>query len=156
MTAWSARSRIPAAYLNPAFVAAVIAASAEGHAAEPAGPMPWHIPFIVGPLILHKPTREALPSTVATHFSTWVTKNPLLRAGFPDRATALAPNVREGLRFGVRHGLLRIDQDRVVGSIARPSDPDLRTLLNRARFVGKWLAGSGRPATVFAILGVEP
>ena len=64
--------------------------------------MPWPVAFIVAPLVLHAPSREALPSSTRTYLSTWVSRNALIRAGFPKRATELAPFVREGLRFGVR------------------------------------------------------
>jgi len=157
VTAWAQRSRIQAVYLNPAAIAAVIAAAASGYeSAANDRAMAWPISFVVSPLVLHLPTREALPSTTATHVTAWISRNPILRAGFPARARSLAPLVYEGLRFGLRHGLLTIAGDAVHGQIRRSSDNELASLLRQATFVGRWLAKTDQPATIFAIFGVEP
>jgi hypothetical protein len=156
MTAWPDRSRVRAAYLNPALVAAVLAAAARGYESAAQRPMVWPMAFLVGPLVLHRPTRQALPRTTATHLSAWTSRNTLLRAGLPARAQALTPTVREGLRFGLRHGLLTVDGGALHGALPSTKDKELSELLNSARLVGRWLAKTDQPATVFAILGVEP
>lgn len=101
------------------------------------------------------PTREVLPNRTTTHLSTWVQRHPLLRAGFPLRAATLAPAVREGLRFGLRHEVLILDSGGLRGLVdSRGASPDLAALLGSAGLVGRWLAKSKEPATVFALLGV--
>jgi Family of unknown function (DUF6521) len=156
VTAWPERSRIHAAYLNPALIAAVIAASAGGYESAGDRPMIWPLVFVTGPLVLHRPTRDALPASTTTHLASWVSKNAVLRAGFPARAQALAPAVREGLRFGIRHHTLTISGDGIHGGLGRSPDRELTTLLKHAHLVGRWLAKIDQPATVFAIFGVEP
>src|SRR5258705_13710809 len=96
---WSARSPAVATMLNPALLAAVAAAAAEEYERAADDPMPWALSFLVAPLVLHRATREALPKSTRSHLSTWVTNNPILRAGFPQRAQSLTGPVREGLRF---------------------------------------------------------
>lgn len=118
--------------------------------------MVWPIAFIVSPLVLHRPSREALPASAATHLTTWVSRNPILRAGFPARARSLSPLVYEGLRFGLRHGLLAVSGDSLRGSIRRSSDQELAAMLRQAGLVGRWFAKTDQPATLFAIFGVEP
>lgn len=143
-----------AAYLNPALIAAVLSAAARGH--EQAGePMLWPVAYLTAPLVLHRPTRQALPGNVRTHLSTWVARDPLLRAGFPYRAASLAAPVREGLRFGVRHGILTLDAGHLSGRVDRGAGDqgELRELLSSASLVGRWLSHT-RPATAFALLGV--
>lgn len=156
MTAWPDRSQVRAAYLNPALVAGVLAAAAHGHESAAQRPMAWPMAFLVGPLVLHRPTRQALPKTTATHLSAWTSRNTLLRAGFPARAKALTPTVQEGLRFGLRHGLLTVDGGTLHGTLGSTKDNELTALLNTSRLVGRWLAKTDQPATAFAILGVEP
>lgn len=143
-----------AAYLNPAMMAAVLSTAARGHE-QGGGPMLWPMAYLVAPLVLHRPTREALPGNVRTHLSTWVGREPLLVAGLPHRAASLAAPVREGLRFGVRHGILTLDTGRLRGQVGRRTSDDagLRELLSSASLVGRWLAHT-RPATAFALLGV--
>lgn len=82
-------------------------------------------------------------------------RQPLLRAGFPLRTSALAPAVREGLRFGLRHQALVLEDGGLRGLVDPSSvEPGLAALLGSAGFVGRWLAKSKEPATAFALLGV--
>jgi hypothetical protein len=158
MTEWSARSRIPAALLNPAVLAAVVAAGAGGYERETHIPMPWPLSFVIAPLTLHRGTREALPSTLATHLGAWVSRNPVLRAGMPLRARALVEPVREGVRFGLRHGLLAAEDGGALRQgIAGPRPPDIgdiRDILRKATFAGRWFSRMEQPGTVFALLGI--
>ncbi|WP_406106233.1 three component ABC system middle component [Micromonospora globbae] len=156
MTAWQDRPQVSAAYLNPALVATVLAAAAAGYRTERQRAMIWPLAFVVAPLVLHRSTRQALPRSTATHLASWVSRNAVLHAGFAARARALAPTVREGLRFGLRHGVLTVEAGGLGGAVGRGRDPELRQLLRSAQLVGRWLAKADQPATAFAILGVEP
>jgi hypothetical protein len=147
--------------LNPALLAVVAAAAAEEYERASREPMPWPLTFLVAPLVLHRNTREALPRTTRSHLSTWVTKNPLLRAGFPQRAKSLAGPVRQGVRFGLANGWLILTEDGDLrGALvqsARPSSVgDITAIVRSAGLVGKWLTKLERPATAFALLGVAP
>ena len=158
MTEWSARSPIPAALLNPALMAAIIAAAASGYDRETQSALPWPLSFVIAPMVLHRGTRDAMPSSLATHLGVWVSRQPVLRAGLPPRAQSLVGPVREGLRFGLRHGLLTNEPGgglRPAVSRLRPPDVgDLRAVLTKAVFAGRWVSRSDQPATVFALLGV--
>lgn len=156
MTAWRDRSQVSAAYLNPPLVASVLATAAAGYRNERPRRMIWPLAFVVTPLVLHRSTRQALPQSTATHLASWVSRNAVLHAGFAARAWSLVPAVREGLRFGLRHGLLTVQTGGIDGVAGTSRDPELRQLLRSARLVGRWLAKTDQPATVFAILGVEP
>jgi ABC-three component (ABC-3C) system Middle Component 3 len=155
VTAWGDRPRIAAAYLNPALIALVLNASARGY--ERSGEvMIWPMAYLVAPLVLHRPTRQALPGNTRTHLSTWVRREPLLRAGFPHRAASLAPAVSEGIRFGVRHRVLTLQAGQLKARLdSRPTSDSLLTeLLSSASLVGRWLSRSKQPATAFALLAV--
>lgn len=155
MTAWTARPRIEATLLNPALLAVLLAGAARDYDEE-AG-MPWPLAFLVIPVVLHRPTRNALPRDTRTHLSTWLRREPLLRAGFPERAAAMVPRTREGLRFGLRAGILTVDGANVVGNLTdEPAPGELRQLVRAARLLGRWLAKSDQPSTPFALLGVAP
>jgi len=161
MTSWTTRSPAAAAMLNPALLAVVAAAAAEEYARAIREPMPWPLSFLVAPLVLHRGTREALPRTTRSHLSTWVSNNPLLRAGFPQRAQSLTGPVREGLRFGLAHDVLAITDDGglrgAIAQAARPyPDGDIAAVVRAAGFVGKWLTKLDQPATAFVLLGVTP
>ena len=119
--------------------------------------MPWPLAFLVPPVVLHRPTRKALPRDTRTHLSTWIRREPVLRAGFPERAAAMVPRTREGLRFGLGAGVLALDGGHVLGHLTDdPAPGELRQLVRTARLVGRWLAKSDQPSTPFALLGVAP
>lgn len=156
MTLWTERPRVEATLLNPALLAVLLAAAAEDYDTPTAG-MPWPLAFLVLPLVLHRPTRDALPRDTRTHLSTWIRREPVLRAGFPERAAAMVPRTREGLRFGLRAGVLGIDGANLIGHLtSEPPPGELRQLIRSARLVGRWLAKSDQPSTPFALLGVAP
>ena len=156
MKPWAERSQIEATLLNPALIALLIREAATGY--ESGGTeMSWPLLFLIPPLVLHRPTRNALPRDTRTHLSTWVAREPVLRAGFPDRAAAMSPLVREGLRFGLRHGVLLMTGGTVRGAdVGAAPLGELRTLLRSASLVGRWFAKSSQPSTIFALFGVRP
>ena len=162
MTAWRFRSRAQAAMLNPALLAVVTAAAASEYQRAGREPMPWPLAYLVAPLVLHRGTREALPRTTRTHLGNWVSQNPVIHAGLPARAQSLAEPVREGLRFGIAHGVLQVDeQGRLTGELATPeakvaAPREVDQIIARAGLVGKWFAKIDQPATAFAVLGVAP
>jgi len=157
MSAWTDRPQVAATLLNPALIATLESVAAHEYERTARQAMSWPLAFLVVPLVLHRPTRQALPRDTRTHLVTWVSRNPLLRAGFPARAKSLAPIVREGLRFGLRHGVLSAENGLIRGSL-RPdtSQGQLAELLRTAGLVGRWLAKTTEPSTAFALLGIGP
>ena len=143
---------------NPALIAVLTASAALEYERKAGEPMPFPLAFITTPLVLHRPTREALPSRIDSHMPKWVIDNPVIVEGFGARARALVEPVREGLRFGLRHGALTIEHGGLLGQTrGRPARMgDVTVLVAKAGFTGRWFTQSDSPATVFALLGVEP
>ncbi|MEU4243098.1 three component ABC system middle component [Actinoplanes sp. NPDC026619] len=160
--AWAARPSIPAVMLNPALFAALAAAAAEEYRRRSGHYMPWYMCFLVAPLVLHRSTREVLPRDTRTHMANWVSSHAVIIAGFPARARELVGPVQEGIRFGLRHDVLEIDQDGglrgALSENARPEHAtgDLSALIRAAGLIGRWLTKLDQPATAFALLGVTP
>jgi hypothetical protein len=146
--------------LNPALVAAMTASAIERYEAESAQPMPWAAPFLIAPLVLHRDTRDALPRRITTHWGRWVSDHPVLQAGFAPRAVSLVEPVRDGLRFGLSIGALRLTEGALTGGLlsnARVDEEgDVAAIIRAAGFVGRWLTRLDRTATAFALLGVTP
>jgi hypothetical protein len=161
MTAWVDRSPVAAAMLNPALLAAVTAAATEEYARAKDEAMPWALAFLIAPLTLHRDTREALPRRTSSHWTKWVSENPVLVAGFPARAQSLAEVTREGIRFGLARGVfVADDHGGLRGGLATKARParvgDIAEVVRAAGFVGKWLTKLDQPAPAFALLGVTP
>ena len=149
------------ALLNPAFIAVVLAHAASGHERRTDLAMPLALCFLVAPIVLHGPTRNALPRKVTTKPGPWLDAHPLLRAGFATRARSVVPAVRAGLREGVRAGLLELSGERVVGRPPRRRpgvmlSVEVDEILKRAEFAGGWLGLAGPPVGSFAMWRVRP
>lgn len=158
MTVWARRPPETAALFNPPLLALVIARIASGWTSSLDRPLPLPIVFPASALLLHEGARTALPGTRRTRLAPWVEEHGRERLEVADLAIALAPRLREGLRLGVRHGLLEAHEAGVAAT-AQPAAPsaltsETRTILDRAPWVGVWLADAASPATVLLLLGV--
>jgi Family of unknown function (DUF6521) len=150
-----------AALFNPAFMGLLIAISAKDYEATCKTPMPFALAFLIPPMALDAETRDQLPGNVNALLSPWLLAHPLIQAGFAERATAMVPLVREGLRYAMRSGSLRLTGDALHSGIANRVKTDLgtqdaRDCAKAAALAARWFARTGDIATVFALLGVRP
>jgi len=158
---WDFRSTASSSMLNPPLIATIIAAAANRYENRSGDAMPWELLYLVVPMALHRDTRKVIPNRINSHLPRWVEKNPVIQAGLAPRARSLAPYVREGLRYGLHCGAITLHADgtltgTIQGRLDRSKDPELAVIVETASFLGKWFAHVGRPATVFAVLGVTP
>jgi ABC-3C biological conflict system middle component len=157
---WAQRPVEHRTLLNPAFLAVIVAEAASGHHTESGRPLPFALAFLAVPLVLHEPTREALP-TIATSMYAWLDRQPEARVYIPPLARQFVPHTREAVRFGARHGGLEFAAGGAVTAVAlatpRPNTQttELRRCRDRARFTGRWLARAGDPGTVLASWGLS-
>lgn len=148
------------ALFNPAFIALLLRRAAAGHQRDHHRPLPLMLAFLVPPLVLHGPTRRALPP-LNTRLASWATRNPLLRAELAVRAPRLTPITRRALRFGVRHGLIEFEANglspgHTASPTGEPQTDDSAECLRAAELLGRWLPRTGSDVTVYALLGVRP
>lgn len=165
MKTWVERPTELAYLFNPAFCGWVLRGACEGYASvRPAG-MPLPLCFLILPVVLHRGSRERVPRAVTTTLHVWLQDHPEVRVGFVERARELAPFTREALIFLGSRGQLRVADEGAVlvdGKLGRGKAPLLREsqelgeILAAAKFVGRWFAYAGEPATVFQIWGVCP
>ncbi|WP_420029666.1 three component ABC system middle component [Rhodovulum sulfidophilum] len=161
---WDDRPREEARLLNPAFIAALLWACADGHGAETGTGLPYPLSFIALPVVLHRPTRIILPSSKRTSLAAWLGAHPRALVGFSGRASTLVTIVKGGLLFGCREGLIAMNHERIhasprprtIASFERKTTDEVKDCLKRARFVGRWFAGAGQSGTVMALWGVSP
>jgi len=158
---WIVRSPAIASMLNPGIVALILVAASEEYERACKKAMPWELIYLVVPLVLHRGTREALPQSTRSHLAKWVMDNPVLQAGFPERARSLAPHVAEGFRFALQNELVILTPEgNLSGSIPSGQKPssqgDLVSIVRASGLLGRWFAKSERTSTLFALLGVRP
>jgi hypothetical protein len=162
MTEWLRRSPEEAALFNPAFCAVLLECCAGDYIGEAERPLPFVLTFLALPIVLHKPTREALPAKKSSSLTTWMEHHPSVRVGFSERVKALSPVVREAMLFGVQHGRLALDREGALSVRTRrlpalsDDTAESEECKRKAHFVGRWFAASGSTATVMSVWGVSP
>lgn len=148
---------------NPAFCATLLNKATTGHQSKVNTAMPITFAFLILPSALHKPTREALPSTTAASMWSWLRTNPILLMDFPDRVRSFRPFTSAAVTYGLRHGVLTGSVGVLAaGSIRRrprtlrPTE-DWLACMKAAEFLGKWFGGTDvDEATTLAQWGVRP
>lgn len=159
-TGWAERDPTTDAMYNPALIACLLSVAADAHLKQSSSGMPVALSFIIAPMTLHRLTRQSCKTArFTTHLRTWVERNPLVCVGFPERAQDLVAVVRQGLRFALRHEVLRLSGDVLLPRgrvpVRIPDHPELEDILRTSRLLGRWLAKNDT-ATVFALMGVKP
>jgi hypothetical protein len=160
--AWANLPREDAALFNPAFLALLLARSADGHAREVNRPIPIPLSFLAVSVALNRSSRESLPRTIRTNLLRWMDENPEEATTLAVRASAIAPAAREALLFAIAHGVCEIAPDatirvpvkRRLGPI-RGATAEVEATQRAADFLGRWFGRAGSPATVLALLGVH-
>lgn len=165
MTSWAERSIEERNLLNPGFCAMLVWHAAQGYASERLLPMSIGLSFLVLPFVLHKETRESLPTNIRTSLPIWLAEHPLVLTRLGERASTLSAFTKQSLLFGGSLGLLAIGQDGVrangnkkkrVHSALKATSDEVRHCAKRAEFLGRWLEKAGGPETVMTLLGVRP
>ena len=164
LAAWAEQPAEEARLLNPAFLGALAWACAGGHAKEDDEGFPYPLVFVALPVVLHRPTRAALPRDTRTSLAAWLVGHPRALVGFAERAAALVPTVKSALLFASGNGLLTMTNERVragqrprvMTSFDRQATDEVRDCLKRGRFVGQWFAKAGPAERVMVLWGVAP
>lgn len=160
LSPWDLRSPAVATMLNPALIATILTSAAERYESVSTKGMPWELAFIVTPLVLHRGSRESLPPTRRTHIPKWVGDNPLLLTAFPERAKAMVPHIREGIRYAVNQQTIVIENGKLFGLLPAtkrpPADGDIQSIVHAAGFLGGWFTKSESTSTIYAMFGVTP
>lgn len=149
---------------NPAFVAVLEHAVIVGYASRNKNrAIPLALLYLAIPLVLHGPTRRALPTTVASQMAVWTQSHPEFLAGLPDRVRALRTYVNNGILLGLSHGvLLRSDLGQLTtGALKRRPrgfriTREVEECISKANFVGRWLGTQSDDLTALAFWGLRP
>lgn len=166
MKPWETRNTEEANLFNPAFVGLLCCQSIKEYSDESHGEVPYQLPFIVTPLILHKRTRKTLPLRTRKTFVSWITspEGTNAKINYATHTKSFVPIVREALAFSMINRMLSITtQGSIIFDNKKPTlqglndwTEEVNDCFNRAGFCGRWLARAGKIETVMALLGIEP
>jgi hypothetical protein len=150
------------ALFNPAFLSLLLRESATQFSERSGGrDLPAVLAYLIAPVALHGPTRQALPTHVNAQMGEWVRAHPGVLVDLPNRARSLRPLVSIAVCFGLRHGVLG-GGDGVLGAgtvkrrprgMARSADVD--NCFSRAGFLGRWFSEQTDATTTLAIWGLR-
>lgn len=166
MLAWDERAIEEANLFNPAFCGALIVKAVEDFGKKASHGLSLPLAFLVLPIVLHRGTREALPGSTITSLLPWLQDNRDQLVDFPDRVRRLKSITQEAIMFCLSRDILTLTQDgslqagqkkvplseKTMESFTR----ETRECIDRARFLGRWLATAGTTATIMASWGVAP
>lgn len=162
-TNWNDRPVILANILNPAFCGEVLRIASESYYNETGKHLPFALYFIILPLILHKPTRDALPKTTSTKFYEWLKNNPILRINIQNRIKNMVPFTREAIQFLIYYEVISITTDgnfifnkSKKKSVQYVSDSEIKDIYDKTKMMGKWISKMGNEKTIYATLGIRP
>ncbi len=165
MKTWSLRPKEEAYLLNPSFCCVILTAAIVGYTMEKKEGLPFPLAFMVLPIVLHKPTRDALPPNIRTSMAAWLQDNSSARVLFYERLVSLKPHTREAIQFGMSFerivpgsggGLGTPLTETDINQAIRELTGEVRECTMRARFLGKWFAAAGAAHIVMAFWGVRP
>lgn len=164
MKKWANRSPEVAALLNPAFCGLLISVGLDEYLKSKEDGAPYVFPFIMLPLVLHKPSRHLFPRTTRTAFSTWITNADTARAkiGFAERSKNMVPYVKEALIFSIQNKYIHVtDSGLLKPQVQSPQDfsnatPEVKECIRASKMFGKWFSMVGDFKTVMALLGIRP
>lgn len=160
-----AMRRVPAdaaALFNPAYCAAILHRLCSGYQFGGASGIPYALPFLALPIVLHEASAERLPPSTRSRLHSWLLDNPEILIGFADRARSLAPFVRDAISFALKYQIIQlVESDRLAASkstqVAKwEKQPYNSATAKRAVILGKLLSQINEVPTVFTLFGVRP
>ncbi len=161
---WAQRPVEEARIFNPAFCGELVGHTvAEYHRTRQAA-LNMVTAFLVLPLTLHRPTREALPGRANTAFAGWVAQRAALLVELPDRARHLRPVSREALLFAIHHQFLALEPEGLLpgakpvrrGARYSVSTDEADAARRAAALLGRWFASQGTQTSILRGMGVTP
>ncbi|SUQ57180.1 Uncharacterised protein [Raoultella terrigena] len=166
MQPWFSRPIEESYLFNPAFCVLLIAKTSSEFTKKTGCPLPFALSFMILPIVLHQKTRKALPATTVTSLMAWSQDNRETMVNFPDRVRRLNAITRESILFGAGQGALCLDQNGDIKKGPKLLSPtekrtplltqEVEECIERAEFLGRWLAGAGTTATIYATWGIAP
>src|ERR1700689_841942 len=108
MQVWSKRVVEEANLFNPAFCAVLLAKAAEEFKKKTQRPFPFALSFLVLPVVFHRGTRTAFPTSTITSLLPWVQDHREHLVNFAGRVQSLKAITRESILFGTQNETLAV------------------------------------------------
>lgn len=157
---WKRRTPEEANHFNPAFLGALQFEFVKIHSKKHIEGTPITLAPLALAIVLHKPTRAALPGRTITSLYEWLLENEKVLVGLSNRVANIRPVSNEALRFLFCQNCLTFSQGhRVVlgkkkahfpASFIEETTSEVRDIVDRMKFVARWFAKSGSESSILA------
>lgn len=148
------------ALFNPAFLGYMINRSAYGWEKAQGRGMPVAATYLVLPVVLHGPTRRALPSTTRTNLLVWMQDHPSLVEAFPAHALGLKQRVSDAILLACSTGLVVANAGLLVRGRARRMpqgiSDEVHECFAKAEWAARWFSQTSPATSLFTYWGVSP
>lgn len=148
------------ALFNPAFLGYMINRAAYGWAKTHGRGMPLAITYLVLPVVLHGPTRRALPATTRTNLLVWMQDHPSLVGAFPSHAVSLKPRVSDAISVACFTGMVVADSGLLSRGSARRmpmgASVEVRECFAKSEWLARWFGQTTPASSLFSYWGVRP
>jgi Family of unknown function (DUF6521) len=163
---WQDRPIEEANLFNPAFLCVLINEFLKDYQKLHAGGAPITVVVIAMATTLHRTSRERLPNRTVTPLYAWLQENEDLLVGFASRAKNIVPYVKEAIIFGMatetldagngHNILLGSKKATFPKSFIDTTTTEMKAIIDRAKFMGRWLSNSGSEISITAAWGIKP
>lgn len=165
-SAWDKRPPEEANLFNPAFCSALMYEFVRAYTKERSDGAPLPLLPVVFAAVLHSSTRQKLPGTTLTSLYEWIQRNNECLIGFPDRAIAVVPLIKEAIIFSVGHDVLKFStgynivlsekKASFTPTFLEQSTSELNDIVARTRFLARWFVKSGSDSSILSSWGIKP
>lgn len=163
ISSWKERPQIVAALANPAFCGKILHNCFKAYSGQTQSTFPYALCFFTLPIILHKRTRDLLPSSSRKTLHAWFNENNELKIGLPNRIRGYIPYTKESIMFLIANNAISIndsggiEMSRITNTFKTEEDEtELLDCFKKSETLGKILAKSGNVSTIYSIIGVRP
>jgi Family of unknown function (DUF6521) len=160
---WQDRPIEEANLFNPAFLCALVLRDYRKAQVDGA---PMTVVVIAMTATLHRASRERLPNRTVTSLYEWLLDNEDVLIGFANRAKNIVPYIKEAILFGMATETLAVGggHNLLLGAkkatFPKPfvdtTTAEMKAIIDRAKFMGRWLSNSGSESSVVSAWGVKP
>jgi hypothetical protein len=165
MLTWDRRPLEIANLFNPAFLALLLHEGSLAYHTEIQKGFPFELAPLLVTLPLHKETRDLIPKNISTQMHAWLLDHPEIKINCSKRIRNLNPYTLESIAFGIKTGIIHIDENGKINSNSNVSlltklkwnaELEPTKCLQRAAFLGRWFAKAGDVTTIYIMWGIRP
>ncbi|MER8370229.1 DUF6521 family protein [Mesorhizobium sp. M0902] len=163
---WSRRPAEEANLFNPAFMCGLIHELLKDFTKGHPDGAPLTTVIVALTTSLHRASRETLPHSTVRSLYEWLQENERLLIGFATRAKNLSPYIKEAILFGMTCDAITVgDAHALLPGIMKAGFPkgfldqttsETKAIIDRTKFMGRWLSKSGSEVSIAAAWGIKP